>query len=98
MNQFEKLKDQVAKAQTAIFGNLNEIIASAEEDAQKYYEKGVNSAGNRLKKKMQEIRKAVKHPEIKATMKAVQDSARDLRGDIIEKIKSDNSEKKKVKA
>ena len=51
MNDFEKLKADIINAQTTIFSPILEIIESAEEDAQKFYVKGVRSAGNRLKKK-----------------------------------------------
>ena len=49
MNQFEELKAEIAAAQSAIFDPLNSLIASAEDDASKYYDKGVKSAGNSLK-------------------------------------------------
>lgn len=87
MNQFEKLKADVAAAQSAIFDPINSLIASAEEDAQKYYGKGVRSAGNRLKKKMQEIRKAIKHPAVKSQMTNIQNSAKGLREGLIEDSK-----------
>lgn len=88
MNQFEQLKDQVAKAKVSIFGELDAILSATEEDAQKFYEKDVASAGNRLKKKMQDVRKAIKQPAVKASMKAIQDTAKNLRGAIIEKNKA----------
>lgn len=87
MNQFEKLKEEVAAAQAAIFDPINSLLASAEEDAQKYYGKGVRSAGNRLKKKMQEIRKTIKHPAVKAQMTGIQNSAKDLRQTLVEESK-----------
>ena len=87
MNQFEKLKEEVAAAQAAIFDPINSLLASAEEDAQKYYGKGVRSAGNRLKKKMQEIRKTIKHPAVKAQMSGIQNSAKDLRQTLVEESK-----------
>jgi len=88
MNQFEKLKEEVAAAQSAIFDPINTILASSEEDAQKYYVKGVRSAGNRLKKKMQDIRKSIKHPAVKAQMTTVQVSAKALRESLIEESKT----------
>jgi hypothetical protein len=88
MNQFEKLKEEVAEIQAAIFNPINSLIADADDDAQKYYGKGVRSAGNRLKKKMQEIRKAIKHPEVKAKMVAIQNSAKGLRESLIEESKT----------
>lgn len=88
MNQFEKLKEEVAAAQAAIFDPLFEIISAADEDATKYYSKGVRSAGNRLKKKMQEIRKAIKHPVVKSRMSEIQNSAKDLRNTLVEETKA----------
>ena len=87
MNQFEKLKATVNSAQESIFSPINALIASAEEDAQKYYGKGVRSAGNRLKKKMQEIRKAIKHPDVKSKMTEIQNTAKDLRQSLVEESK-----------
>lgn len=87
MNQFEKLKEEVLAAQAAIFNPINALLASAEEDAQKYYGKGVRSAGNRLKKKMQEIRKTIKHPAVKTQMTGIQNSAKDLRQTLVEESK-----------
>lgn len=91
MNQFEQLKSEIAAAQAAIFDPINSLVSQAEEDAQKFYGKGVRSAGNRLKKKMQEIRKAIKHPEVKAKMSAIQNSAKDLRQAIVDSSKAEAS-------
>lgn len=88
MNQFEKLKEQVAASQKEIFEPILAILESAEDDAQKFYGKGVRSAGNRLKKKMQEIRKTIKHPAVKAKMTSIQSSAKDLRQALVEQTKA----------
>lgn len=88
MNPFEKLKSDVSSAQSEVFGPILSLIESAEEDAEKYYGKGNRSAGNRLKKKMQEIRKAIKHPAVKAKMTSIQTSAKDLRTSIMEDQKA----------
>lgn len=88
MNPFEKLKSEVSSAQSEIFGPILTLIESAEEDADKYYSKGNRSAGNRLKKKMQDIRKAIKHPAIKTKMSSVQNSAKELRSSIMEDQKA----------
>lgn len=88
MNQFEKFKEEVAEIQAAIFNPINSLITEADDAAQKYYGKGVRSAGNRLKKKMQEIRKSIKHPEVKAKMTAIQNSAKNLRESLIEESKT----------
>ncbi|CAB4158886.1 hypothetical protein UFOVP699_40 [uncultured Caudovirales phage] len=86
MNDFEKLKADVASAQAAIFEPISSLISAAEDDADKYYGKGVKSAGNRLKKKMQEIRKAIKHPAVKAEMTKIQEGAKNLRQTLTDEI------------
>ena len=86
MNDFEKLKEEISTTCSTIFDPIFEIIASAEEDADKYYGKGVKSAGNRLKKKMQDIRKAIKHPAIKAEMAKLQEGAKNLRQTLTDEI------------
>lgn len=86
MNDFEKLKEEIAAAQNAIFDPIISLVSAAEDDADKYYGKGVKSAGNRLKKKMQEIRKAIKHPMVKAEMTKIQEGAKNLRQSLTDEI------------
>jgi hypothetical protein len=86
MNDFEKLVHEVNLAQSAIFDPIHSLISAASDDADKYYAKGVKSAGNRLKKKMQEIRKAIKHPAIKAEMTKIQENAKNLRQTLVDEI------------
>lgn len=88
MDQFNKLKEEVAAAQAAIFGPVTELIAAAEDDAQKFYGKGVKSAGNRLKKKLQEIRKATKAATAKAAITAVNTAAKAYRESLTEELKT----------
>jgi len=88
MNDFEKLKAEIASAQSAIFEPIVSLVSAAEDDADKYYGKGVKSAGNRLKKKMQEIRKAIKHPAVKAEMTKIQEGAKNLRQTLTDEISS----------
>lgn len=88
MNPFEKLKFEVDSIQHEIFEPILKILNDAEDDANKYYNKGVRSAGNRLKKKMQEIRKSIKHPEVKSRMTAIQNSAKELRQSLVDETKS----------
>jgi flagellar hook-basal body complex protein FliE len=78
----------VSAAQKEIFEPILAIIESAEDDAQKFYGKNVRSAGNRLKKKMQEIRKTIKHPAVKTTLTGIQNSAKDLRQTLVEQTKA----------
>jgi len=88
MNQFEQLKEEVAKSKLAIFGPIEELLTAAEDDSQKYYGKGVKSAGNRLKKKLQDVRKAIKFAEVKSQLSAVQTFAKDYRASLTEEIKT----------
>ena len=88
MNDVEKKKAEISAAQSTIFAPINEIIESAEEDDQKYYGKCVRSAGNRLKKKMQDIRKAIKHPAVKAEMTKIQEGAKNLRQQLVDATKN----------
>jgi Histone H1-like protein Hc1 len=39
------------------FGNLNEILDGMKTDIEKFYEKGQNAAGTRLRKSLNELRK-----------------------------------------
>jgi hypothetical protein len=86
MNDFEKLKTEITNAQNSIFNPLFDLINSAQDDADKYYNKGVKSAGNRLKRKMQDIRKAIKHPAIKAEMANLQENAKTIRQTLTDEI------------
>lgn len=88
MNDFEKLKAEITLAQATIFEPIISLVLAAEDDADKYYGKGVKSAGNRLKKKMQEIRKAIKHPAVKAEMTKIQEGAKNLRQTLTDEISS----------
>lgn len=87
MNQFEELRNQVNQVKEDIFGPIVELLESAEDDASKYYEKGVQSAGNRLKKTMQEVRKTIHHPTAKSKLVELQNSAKNLRQSIIDASK-----------
>jgi hypothetical protein len=51
-------------------------------DVEKYYEKGVKSAGSRLRKGLQSIRKAVHMPTVRGNMSRIQDAAKELRDSI----------------
>jgi cell fate (sporulation/competence/biofilm development) regulator YmcA (YheA/YmcA/DUF963 family) len=88
MNDFEKLVEEIKSAQSAIFDPIYSLVVAASDDADKYYGKGVKSAGNRLKKKMQEIRKAIKHPVVKAEMTKIQENAKNLRQTLTDEISS----------
>ncbi len=81
MNNFEKFKMEVAETKTAIFGEIESQIQQIEEsgDLEKYYDKGVKSAGGRIRKSLQNIRKAVHNPTVRSNMNSLVDSAKNLR-------------------
>lgn len=81
MNNFENFKKTVEDSKTAIFGEIDALIAEMEEsgDVEKYYDKGVKSAATRLRKGLQSIRKAVHHPTTRTHMTTLTDAARELR-------------------
>jgi hypothetical protein len=84
MNNFEQLKNEVDAIRATIFDPIYEVINAAEEDATKYYTKGVKSSASKLKKKMQELRKTISHPAIKTEMTKIQESAKNLRQTLID--------------
>lgn len=84
MNNFEQLKNDVDAIRSTIFDPIYEVITAAEEDANKYYTKGVKSSAAKLKKKMQELRKTISHPSIKTEMTKIQESAKNLRQTLID--------------
>ena len=87
MNDFEKLKQNIELAKSELFDPIYQLLEEVEADANKYYVSGVKSAGNRLKKKMQDIRKALNPTEAKKKVTAIKDSARALRQSIIDSSK-----------
>jgi hypothetical protein len=84
MNSFEKFKETVNAAKSSVFGEIDAIIAELEVngDVEKFYEKGVKSAGGRLRKGLQSVRKAIHNPTNAATMATVKNGAKDLRDEI----------------
>ena len=81
MNNFEQFKQTVEEAKASVFGEIDALVAEMEEsgDADKFFDKGVKSAGGRLRKGLQSIRKAIHNPTIAKTMATIKDGAKDLR-------------------
>lgn len=81
MNGFESFKKDVENAKEQIFGNIDNIISEVElnGDVDKFYEKGVKSAGGRIRKALQQIRKEIHNPTIRGHMEHVKNSAKELR-------------------
>ena len=84
MNGFEQFKQTVDEAKKAIFGEIDSIIAELEESGsvEKFYEKGTRSAGSKIRKQLQNIRKAIHNPTNAKSMATIKDGARDLRDSI----------------
>jgi len=84
MNSFEKFKETVEEAKSSVFGEIDAQIAEMEEngDVEKFYDKGVKSAGGRLRKGLQNIRKAIHNPTNSKTMATIKDGAKDIREEI----------------
>lgn len=84
MNNFEQFKAEIEEAKSSIFGEIDSQIQQLEEsgDLEKYYEKGVKSAGGRIRKSLQNIRKSVHNPTVRSTMNSIVDSAKNLREQI----------------
>ena len=88
MSKFEELKETLDKAKEELFAPLYEVIEQLEGDAVKYYDNGVKSAGNRVKKGMQELRKRVKPADARRVFSDIQNAAKDARQDIIDSFKA----------
>ena len=83
-NQFEELRKTVYDVKENLFSEIEELIATCEEDANKFYEKGNKSAGTRIRKNAQQIRKQIHHPSIRKQMVKIEEAAKDLRTAISE--------------
>ena len=84
MNSFEQFKSTVEAAKASVFGDIDNHIAEMEAsgDVEKFYDKGVKSAGGRLRKGLQEIRKTIHNPTNSKSMATIKDCAKDLREEI----------------
>ena len=88
MNKVEEFRAELDEAKESLFGPLYTIVDELEDDASKYYESGVKSAGHRVKKAMQNIRKEIKPADARRTFASIQNSAKDTRQQIIDSFKS----------
>ena len=83
-NQFEELRKTVYDVKENLFSEIEELIATCEEDANKFYEKGNKSAGTRIRKSAQQIRKQIHHPSIRKQMVKIEKGFKLLRTTISE--------------
>jgi len=83
-NSFETFKTAVNEAKDLVFGKIDALIADMEEngDVDKFYVNGIKSAGGRLRKGLQSIRKAIHNPTNAKSMATIKDGAKDLREEI----------------
>lgn len=82
MNKFEELQKAVYEAKESIFSEMEAILDSCEEDVNKFYEKGNRSAGGRLRKSAQTVRKMLHFPTIRKQITIIEDAAKELRSTI----------------
>ncbi len=84
MNSFEQFKATVEEAKASVFGEIDNHIAEIEAsgDVEKFFDKGVKSAGGRIRKSLQEIRKTIHNPTNSKTMATIKDGAKSLREEI----------------
>lgn len=81
LGEYAKLIETVNEVKAALFDEIDQYVAEAEEDAEKFYEKGVKSAGARLRKKCQLIKKQIHGPTLRTEMNKIKDQAQALRED-----------------
>jgi hypothetical protein len=81
MNNFEQFKSNVEEIKNSIFGEIDSLIEKMEQsgDVEKFYEKGVRSAASRLRKELQNVRKAIHMPTFRTQMTRIKDAAKNLR-------------------
>ena len=84
MNKFEELQKVIADAKASIFSEMDELLESCQEDADKFYDKGNRSAGGRIRKTAQSVRKLLHFPTIRKTLSSIEETAKDLRSTINE--------------
>ena len=84
MKNFNQFEERVALVKSEVFGEIDRLVEEMKVsgDVEKFYEKGVNSAGGRLRKNLQLIRKAINHPTNRTRMASIQDAAKELRSNI----------------
>lgn len=82
MNQFEELKKTIQDVKHEIFTEMEILLENCQEDAEKFYEKGNKSAGSRIRKNAQLVRKQIHHPTIRKSMNRIEEAAKALRENI----------------
>lgn len=82
MNQFEELKKTIQDVKLELFSEMENLLEACQEDADKFYEKENKSAGSRVRKNAQSIRKQIHHPTIRQHFNKIEEVAKTLRESI----------------
>ncbi len=88
MSKFEDFKEALDKTKEELFAPLYAVVEELEGDAVKYYDNGVKSAGNRVKKGMQDVRKIIKPADARRVFADLQNVAKEARQEIIDDFKA----------
>ncbi len=82
MNQFEELKKTIHEVKEHIFTEMENLLETCEEDAEKFYDKGNRSAGSRVRKNAQSVRKQIHFPTLRKEFNKIEEAAKSLRENI----------------
>ena len=82
MNQFEELRKTISEVKQNIFNEMESLLDQCQEDAEKFYDKGNKSAGSRIKKSAQLVRKQIHFPTIRQEISKIEEAAKNLRASI----------------
>lgn len=82
MNQFEELRKTIHDVKEAIFTEMETLLETCEEDADKFYSKGNRSAGSRVRKNAQLVRKQLHFPTLRKELTKIEEAAKALRENI----------------
>lgn len=82
MNQFEELKKTIQDVKQELFAEMETLLETCQDDADKFFEKGNRSAGSRVRKNAQLVRKQIHHPTIRQSINKIEEAAKALRENI----------------
>ena len=82
MNQFEELKKTIQEVKHELFSEMETLLETCQEDADKFFDKGNRSAGSRVRKNAQLVRKQIHHPTIRQQINKIEEAAKALRENI----------------
>jgi len=82
MNKFEELRKTIDEVKQNVFGEMEKILDECQEDVEKFYDKGNKSAGSRVKKSAQSVRKQIHFPTLRQEINKIEEAAKNLRASI----------------